>query len=400
MQLYYEDPYLRSFTSRIVSFSYSNSHVLIVLENTAFFPGGGGQSFDTGVIYGKNGTARVVETKHEGGRIVHVCSLHGSMAQGEEVQCKLDWERRYEMMRAHTAQHMFFQSLSRFFEGLQVVKDDINVGRHALFIRSPQPLNPTGVAEAEKLANQIIQEGRQVIVRWVKKEEAAKGDFRVKLDRIKGSEVRVVEIEGFDKSACSGVHVRNTREIGLLAVTRITRSGEEYEIEFEFGERAREFLLEMKRVCASTSSILQTHPELLERTAQRLKEENMAMREQLRQLNEELLKNIEGEKRGKVKLYAKVFCGMDSRKLMEKAGELIKGDNTLVIFGNRGERGFLLIAKNPKMSLDVKALAGKAFGILEGRWGGKEYFVSGAGKAEKLEEAVQAAVEEIGGSHG
>jgi alanyl-tRNA synthetase len=90
---------------------------------------------------------------------------------------------------------------------------------------------------------------------------------------------------------------------------------------------------------------------------------------------------------------------MDSKKLMEKAGEVIKEENALVIFGNKGERGFLLIAKNQKMKVDLKEIATKAFNILEGKWGGKEYFVSGAGKAEKLEDAIKSAIENVGDLH-
>ena len=397
MELYYEDAYLQSFTSRVTSLSHSNSHVLITLEKTAFFPGGGGQSFDTGFMYGKNGSAEVVETRMEGGRVVHVCLVKGRIEQGEEVECRINWERRYELMRAHTAQHMFFQCLSRFFDNLRVVKDDIDVGRHALFIRSPQLLDYKRLAEAEKLANRVIQEGRRVIIRWMKK-EAVEADVRMKPDRIKGSEVRVVEIEEFDKSACSGVHIRNTREIELLAVTRITREGEEYAIEFEFGERAREFLLNMKRVCMETCSTLQTHPELLGRTAEKLKEENIAMQEQLRKLSEEVLQKIDFSEKTGVKVYSKILSGVDNRKLMEKAGELIKEQNALVILANR-DGGFLLIAKNPEMGIDLKEIAEKAFSIMEGRWGGKEYFVSGAGKAEKVEEAVRFVIEAAGGSH-
>jgi len=400
MKLYYEDPYLKSFTSKVNSVSYSNSHTLIVLERTAFFPGGGGQSFDTGIILGKKGgSAKVVETRMEKGQIIHVCVLEGKIEPGEEVQCKLDWERRYELMRAHTAQHMFFQCLSRFFPNLYVVKDNIDVGRHALFIRSPEPLDFERIAEAEKLANQTIKEGRRVIVHWVKKEEAGKGDFRVKLDRIKGNEVRVVEIEGFDKSACSGVHVVNTNEIGFLTLTRLTHEGDEYTLEFEFGEKAKDFLLEIKKVCMDTCSILQTHPELLEKTAEKLKAENLMMQEQLKELNEELLGRLEPTMKGGIKIYSKIFSGMDSKKLMEKAGELIKEENALVIFGNKGEKGFLLIAKNPEMSIDLKTIAEKAFSIIEGKWGGKEYFVSGAGKAEKLEDAIKSAIENVGDLH-
>ncbi|QLJ53468.1 MAG: alanyl-tRNA synthetase [Candidatus Fermentimicrarchaeum limneticum] len=395
MELYYEDAYLKSFSSKVSSISYSNSHALIILEKTAFFPGGGGQSFDTGTIAGKNGSAKVVETRMEGSDLVHVCLLKGTIEVGEEVQCRIDWDRRYELMRAHTAQHMFFQCLSRFFKDLYVIKDNIDVGRHALFIRSPEPLDFTRLMEAEKLANQVIQEGKRVIVRWVKREEAGKGDFRVKLDRIKGNEVRVIDIEGFDKSACSGVHVLNTREIGLLAVTRLTREGNEYTLEFEFGEKARDFLLQTKKIAMNTCSILQTHPELLEKTAEKLRAENLLMQEQLKELNEELLSRLEPTIQGSVKIYSKIFSGMDSKKLMEKAGELIEQENVSVIFGNKGEKGFLLIAKNPKMSLNLKAVAGKAFGILEGKWGGKEYFVSGAGKAEKLGEAVEAVIDVI-----
>jgi len=400
MELYYEDPYLKSFNSKVCSASYSNSHALIVLERTAFFPGGGGQSCDTGIIVGKKGSAKVVETRMEKGTVVHVCSTDGVVEQGEEVQCRVDWDRRYELMRAHTAQHMFFQCLSRFFKDLYVVKDNIDVGRHALFIRSPEQIDFARLAEAEKLANRVIREGRRVIVRWMKREEAARGNFRIKLDRIKGNEVGVVEIDGFDKSACSGVHILNTNEIGLLAVTRITRQGNEYTLEFEFGDRARDFLLDVKKMCMGASSVLQTYPELLERTAEKLKQENLAISGQLRELNEALLSKLEPTQRRGVKIYSKVFSGMDTKKLMDRAGELIKEQNVLVILGNRGEKGFLLLAKNQKMDVDLNPIAEKAFKVMEGKWGGKGYFVSGAGKAEKLEEAVELAVDELGGLHG
>ena len=389
MELYYEDPYLKSFSSKVVSLSYSNSHALIVLERTAFFPGGGGQSFDTGTMLGKKGSAKVVETRVEKGQVVHVCMLDEVIEVGEEVQCRIDWERRYELMRAHTAQHMFFQCLSRFFKELQVLKDNIEVGRHALFIRSPEPIDFARLAEAEKLANQVIREGKRVIIRWVKREEAEKGDFRVKLDRVRGNEVRVVEIEDFDKSACSGVHILNTREIGLLAVIRLTREGDDYTLEFEFGDKAKDFLLDIKKTCMSTSSILQTHPELLEKTAEKLKAENLTMQEQLKELNESLLSTLEFTEKEGIKIYSKIFSGMDSKKLMEKAGELIKEDDVLVILGNKGERGFLLLAKNPKMDFDLAEVASKAFKLMEGKGGGKEYFMSGAGKADKLEGAVE-----------
>ncbi|MCX6776698.1 MAG: DHHA1 domain-containing protein, partial [Candidatus Micrarchaeota archaeon] len=127
--------------------------------------------------------------------------------------------------------------------------------------------------------------------------------------------------------------------------------------------------------------------------------ENLTLSEQLKELNEALLSKLEPAEKGGIRIYSKIFSGMDAKKLMDKAGELIKEDNTLVIFGNKGEKGFLLIAKNQKMNVNLNSIAEKAFKVTEGRWGGKEYFVSGAGKAEKLEEAVGLVINEIGDLH-
>ena len=222
-RLYYTDSYLREFTARVVERSADG--LTLHLDRTAFYPASGGQPFDTGAIAG----VRVVEVVDEGQRIANRMA---SPVASETVDCAVDWGRRFDHMQQHTGQHL----LSAVFDGLFGLR---TVGFHlggeiSTVDLEGGPLEAAGLREAERRANEIAVENRPVTVRFEDSAEAA--DLRQPSER--AGELRIVSIEGLDRSACGGTHVRATGEIGPILLRRAEKVRQATRVEFLCGARA------------------------------------------------------------------------------------------------------------------------------------------------------------------
>jgi alanyl-tRNA synthetase len=197
----------------------------LYLDRTAFYPASGGQPFDTGAIAG----VRVVEVVDEGERIAHRMA---SPVASETVACAVDWSRRFDHMQQHTGQHL----LSAVFDGLFGLR---TVGFHlggeiSTVDLEGGELEAAGLREAERRANEIVCENRPVAVRFEDSAEAA--DLRKPSQR--AGELRIVSIEGLDRSACGGTHVRATGEIGAILLRKVEKVRQATRVEFLCGARA------------------------------------------------------------------------------------------------------------------------------------------------------------------
>ncbi len=395
MEIFEKEPYTARFQAKVVEIAEKGGAFLVRLDSTAFFPGGGGQGRDTGTIKGKNGEAKVTETYESNNQIWHTCG-GSSFVVGEAVDCEIDWPRRHAMMKSHTAEHTFFHSLSEVFPGISMVKVQIAPEGSSIFARFNGELSPEGMLEAEKKTNEIIAKGLEVKVNEFTKSSIPAGT-RAKLERIDSDSVRVVAVGDFDSCACAGIHVRNTSEIGALAVTGTTSEGAGvWKISFLVGNAAINHLLETKLAANRASAVLQTTPDKLEKTALNLKEKAETLEKSARELGASILSKLEPEKSGPLWLYSVSFSFMDSKKLIEKAGELIKQEKTAVVFANSdGIKGFLLLAKSQDVNADIRAISGRAFSLMDGKGGGKDNFLTGAGEAGKLKEAFDFVEREI-----
>lgn len=219
--LHMHDSYLREFDASVIA----ESGQAVRLDRTAFYPGGGGQPPDVGWLRWSGGEARAVDMKEEGGIIWHV--LEGPVPPaGQNVHGLLDWERRYAIMRYHSALHVLVGAVYHLFKasvtGVAMYTD------RARMDFSLEDLNRERVAAIEAEANRVIQESRRILVRWVSPEEFEQANL-VRLARNlvpQGLQrIRVIEIEDFDAQADSGTHVANTQEIGRLAITKTDNKG-------------------------------------------------------------------------------------------------------------------------------------------------------------------------------
>jgi len=219
-QLFHEDPYLREFTSRVVKVVGE----YVVLEETAFYPEGGGQEADTGYLFFGGSAYRVVDTQKVGGVILH--RVEGPLpaeAAGSIVRGVIDWERRYKLMRHHTATHVIL-GVARKVLGPHVWQAGAEKSESGarLDITHYKPLSDEEVRAIEDLANKVVLEGREVRTYFMPKYEAEEryGFVLYEGGVVLEPVIRVVEIEGLDAEACFGTHLRNTREVGALKIVR------------------------------------------------------------------------------------------------------------------------------------------------------------------------------------
>ena len=173
-----------------------------------------------------------------------------------------------EKSKAHTGEHILFQSLSRVFKGMESVKVVIEPDKKQLFVKYGGEINWSGILKAERIANRIIQENRKVKITVGEKEKLRKqygNKLRGRWDLIEDKTIRIVEVEGFDCVACKGEHVESTGEIGLIIVKDFKNLGKgEYEIQYEVGEKAKEFLMESKRIAMDVMEVLGATPDKIE----------------------------------------------------------------------------------------------------------------------------------------
>jgi misacylated tRNA(Ala) deacylase len=215
--LFLKDPYEKKFEARVVKLEGRE----VVLDRSAFYPGGGGQPADKGSLGIGPVKANVVDARREGTNIVHV--LDKAIPDTvRDLNGTLDWERRYAHMRYHTALHVLSGVIWRYF-GAKVTGGQMRADRARMDFSFPGEWTADVVGEIERLTNEALAEERPVRVYELEREEAfAKPDLirtQVNLVPERVRRIRIVEIEGLDTQADGGTHVANTREVGKMGIT-------------------------------------------------------------------------------------------------------------------------------------------------------------------------------------
>ena len=224
--LYMDDSYLKEWDTKVKSVSKGK---FIVLNETAFFPRGGGVEWDKGLIKTENGTEyEVVFTGKFSGDISHEVDKEG-LKEGDIVHCKIDWERRYLLMRYHTATHVlsgvFFKEYDLKVTGNQLTTEK---GRVDL---NMEKMDVDLIKEAVDRSNEIIIKNLPVEIYYLSREEAEKDSDLFKLAMAFPHDIdtlRIVDIKGFDRQADGGCHVKNLNEIGKLKFQDAVNKGKKF----------------------------------------------------------------------------------------------------------------------------------------------------------------------------
>jgi len=216
-EFFLEDSYLKEFRAGVKKIDGRE----VVLDATAFYPGGGGQPADKGTLGIGPVNAAVVDARREGGGIVHVLD-RAIPDTVKELKGALDWERRYAHMRYHTALHVLSGVIWKAFDA-KVTGGQMRPDRARMDFSFPGEWTAEVVGEIERLTNEALAENRPVKVYELPREEALENPdlirTQVNLVPERVETIRIVEIENLDTQADGGTHVANTREVGNIEIT-------------------------------------------------------------------------------------------------------------------------------------------------------------------------------------
>ncbi len=291
---------------------------------------------------------------------------------------------------AHTAEHAFIGALQKILgQTLRVRKVEHKKDVNTAFIVIPQ-LDIDSIVKAENMVNALIAEGRPIRTRAYPTLEDAKRQnpgLRANEERITG-EARVVEIESHDVTACAMDHVSNLKECDFFLVTRLSKSGGEYEVDFVVGQQAKETAVslstKMMRVCEE----LGANPNTVESTARKIRSEGEASLKKLKALSREKLAGLQPVAANNVTIFRVAFSGLADDVLQEFAGEKIASPGTIVVLANAaGDSAYFVLARSETMALDCNNVFRETAGA-DGRGGGKPHFVTGVVKADRAAEII------------
>ncbi len=221
--LYLKDSYLRECEAKVESITGKE----IVLDRTTFYPRGGGQPGDMGKLISAS-EFRVLNTLKKDGNIIHELESEAGLAVGDSVRCVLDWDRRYKLMRMHTAAHvlgsMMFNELGAKITGNQLEVDKTR------FDFNLEEFDRVKFDAAVAKANEALSKSVELSIYSLPREEAMKIPGVVKLAGALPpsiSELRIVEIPGVDIQADGGTHVHNLSEVGRIEIMKLENKGKE-----------------------------------------------------------------------------------------------------------------------------------------------------------------------------
>jgi len=267
-RLYYTDSYLRDFEAAVIERSDDSRR--IYLDQTAFYPTSGGQAFDVGQL----GGIEVTDVVDEGERVAHLLAapLTAQRARGQ-----IDWNRRFDHMQQHTGQHLLSAVLAELTGHTTL---GVHFGRESSTLDlDAAALTPAQAAKAEERANDIVVQNRAVEVGF--EAAASASGLRKPTDRV--GTLRVVTIQGLDRSACGGTHVRATGEIGPILIRKLDRVRTGVRVEFRCGgraiRRARADYALLSGLAAEFSAAADELPRLIASLRDEIKEANATTRE-------------------------------------------------------------------------------------------------------------------------
>ncbi|MBX6364371.1 MAG: hypothetical protein IRZ00_10930 [Gemmatimonadetes bacterium] len=385
-RLYYTDAYLRTFDAVVVETADDGRRVY--LDRTAFYPTSGGQPCDAGTL----GGVAVVDVVDEGERVAHVLAAPLGAGPGATVEGRIDWERRFDHMQQHTGQHLLSAVFADLY-GLETVSVHFGATSSTLDLGAPS-VDAATLRAAEARANAVVWEARPVTVTF---EDAAVATGLRKPSERSG-ELRIVSIEGIDRSACGGTHVARTAEIGPVLLRRVEKIRRETRVEFLCGARAlaaaRADWETLGRVAQALSAAPEEAPALVAGLREQLKEAASARRRleaelaqhRAHDLWERTAPGSDGVRRAALRRAA---GGMDELRALAHA--FVALPRTMLL-GLVTDPPSVLLATSEDSGIDAGAELRRVLADLGGRGGGSARIAQGSVPAADALERVVAAL--------
>jgi len=379
-RIYYTEPYRRSFDATVIAVETSAGHTIVILDQTAFYPTSGGQPYDTGTI---GGAAVTDVIDREDGSVAHIVA--GTLRPGEVVTGEIDWARRFDHMQQHTGQHVLSAAFDRLFG---VRTESFHLGQQSSTIDLAREVTAAEIAKAEDDANRIVWEDVPVAIRFATAEEAAAMPLRKESGR--AGSLRLIDVTGYDLSACGGTHVERTGGIGVIAIGSAEKFKGGSRIEFLCGGRA----LQRFRVWRGALSAMQKHlsvpPIDMAPALERMQEDAKAVQRSVRGFQEKLaVHEAQALLARGGNLIAEVVEGWDAQglKAIAVAATAAQPDVVVALFTSTSPAQ-VVIARGASSPVDAAALLKQLTAAFGGKGGGKADLAQGGGLGAPVSELV------------
>jgi alanyl-tRNA synthetase len=392
IHLYYDDPYRTEFDAQIVRWVEGEKGAVgVILDRTCFYPTSGGQPCDEGTLDGQ----AVLDVTEDQGDVVHW--LAGRLTGPSTHGC-IDWPRRFDHMQQHTGQHILSQAFEQLLDAQTV---SFHLGAEVCTIDLDR--STLEAAEAERVedrANEVVFADRPVLTRIVDAEEIASLKLRKAPTVL--TNIRIVEVEGFDRSPCGGTHCARTGQVGPIAIRKWERRGQETRIEFVCGWRAvRDYRWKTATVNELALAFSVKDRELAA-AVQRLMQEAADSRHELQRSREELLTTEAANLLAaatawhNVRIVCKAFAERDMAEVRKLAALLVAEPRTIALLGIGGQQARLVFARSTDVPGDLAALLRKTCQAFSGSGGGQPHLAQGGGfPGEKLSAALDLAYQAL-----
>ena len=388
-RLYYTDPYLTEFDSKVIAVRDVRGRTGVVLDRTAFYPTSGGQPYDTGTL----GDARVVDVVDDNDGIVHV--LEGDAPTGA-VTGRVDWGRRFEHMQQHTGQHLLSAAIDRVC-GART--QSFHLGAEASTIDLSRELSVAEIALAEDAANDVVWADRPVMISFVDADAAAALPLRKESAR--AGTLRIVDIDGYDVSACGGTHVARTGAVGIIVVSAWERFRGGSRLEFRCGGRALRAHRLLRDVAAEGAKLLSVGIAELPLAFERLQADARELRRRLKDADARLAVfqaealAARATHVGVVRLVAESLPDADANLLKVMAQAIAAKPGHLAVLLSSAPPLSLVVARSADVSVDASKVLKNLIERFGGKGGGRPDIAQGGGVNAAAADVLAAAIEAI-----
>ncbi|HXD75765.1 MAG TPA: DHHA1 domain-containing protein [Vicinamibacterales bacterium] len=360
-RLYYTDAHLQEFDAAVTRVEPRDGRTAVFLDRTAFYPTSGGQPFDLGTIE----SARVIDVIDEDRDIAHI--VDGAVPPGARVHGVIDWTRRFDHMQQHTGQHVLSAAFDRLFNARTV---SFHLGAEASTIDLSRELTAQQLAQGEAEANRIVWENHAVGIRYASAEEAAALPLRKESAR-EGT-LRLIDIDGFDLSACGGTHVSRTGAIGVIALGGVERFKGGQRVEFFCGGRALKKWRAMRDALAGAVRVLSVLPDALPQAIEKLQAESRARQKAIASLQQDLAQfqarefAADAEQIPAGRLVARAIDA-DANGLKSLASAITSAPGFIAVLASASQPALVVVAR----SADVSVAANQVLSGLTAKFGGR-----------------------------
>ncbi|MGL5087048.1 MAG: DHHA1 domain-containing protein [Clostridium sp.] len=385
-KIYYEDQDIKTFKASIVEVKNIDGKYHVRLDETAFFPGGGGQFCDLGVIGGEE----VQNVYEECGYVYHV--VKNIPIQSENLECSLDFERRKDGMHQHLGQHVLSGCFFKMYNANTV---SFHLGKAISTVDIVGVLTEEQIRKVEKYANKIIEENLKVEIFRPSKDKLEKLTLRRTLPNT-DEDIRVVKIGDLDINACCGVHSKSTIELRLIKIKKWEKNKGATRIEFLAGSRAIEDSINTDKYLTGVCKYLSSNEIEVINRVKNLNNEIKELGEKNRKLNSEMAIYEANELIGNsmkingVKIVEKLFLDGDMNYIRKVIKKVVDNKNTVAIIGNeKGKNLNLIYAASKDFELiGMNELMKESLTMINGKGGGDKKLAQGFGISEECSKVL------------